>query len=216
VTLGVTPTRPETGYGYIRMGEPTDGVFAAEAFVEKPDAGTAQRYLDDGGYVWNAGYFLFRADRMLEEMARFQPAILAACEAAVAKAAPRGADAILLDPEAFATCPSDSIDYAIMEKAERIAVAPMDAGWSDLGSWQAVWEASARDGAGNAVAGPAVLEGSEGCLVQSDGPLVAAVGVRDLVIVVSGGAVLVAPRDQAQQVKALVERLKAEGREDLL
>jgi mannose-1-phosphate guanylyltransferase/mannose-6-phosphate isomerase len=216
VTLGVTPTCPETGYGYIRMGAPTEGVFAAEAFVEKPDPATAQRYLDDGGYVWNAGYFLFQADRMLAELTRLQPRILASCEAAVAGASPQGEDAILLEPKAFAACPSDSIDYAIMEKAERIAVAPMDAGWSDLGSWQAVWEASARDHAGNAVAGPAVLEATRGCLVQSDGPLVGAVGVHDLMIVVSGGAVLVAPRDQAQQVKALVERLKAEGREDLL
>jgi mannose-1-phosphate guanylyltransferase / mannose-6-phosphate isomerase len=216
VTLGVTPTRPETGYGYIRMGAPLGDIFEAEAFVEKPDAATARAYLEDGSYVWNAGYFLFRADRMLEEMARLQPAIVAACEKAVGLGSAQGDDALLLDPDAFAACPSDSIDYAVMEKAEAIAVAPMDAGWSDLGSWQSVWEAADQDTDGNAVAGPAILEGAHGCLVQSDGPMVALVGVTDLVVVVSDGAVIVAPRDQTQRVKAVVDRLKAEGREDLL
>ena len=216
VTLGVTPTRPETGFGYIRMGGALGEVFEAEAFVEKPDAATAQAYLEDGRYVWNAGYFLFRADTMLWEMRRLQPEILAACEAAVAKAAPQGADAILLDPDAFAACPAQSVDYAVMEKSEAIAVAPMDAGWSDLGSWQAVWEDSEKDLDGNAVSGPGVLTDAEGCLVRSDGPTVAVLGVKDLIVVVSDGAVLVAPRDRAQDVKMVVEALKASGREDLL
>ena len=215
VTLGVTPAWPETGYGYIRLGAPLGEIFEAEAFVEKPNAETAAAYLKDGGYVWNAGYFLFRADRMVEEMRRLVPAIVDACERALAEGE-RSSDAVLLDPDAFEACPSDSIDYAVMEKAGDIAVAPMDAGWSDLGSWQAVWEASDKDAAGNAAPGDAVLQGAKGCLVQTDGPTVALVGVEDLVVVVSGGAVLVVPRDRAQDVKAVVEALKAQGRTELL
>lgn len=213
VTFGITPTRPETGYGYIRPGAGLGQVFEAAQFVEKPDAVTAERYLAEG-YLWNAGYFLFRADRMIEEMGRLQPEILRQAREAVARARRNGGE-IALDAEAFAACPSDSLDYAVMEKAERVAVAPVSgAGWDDLGSWAAVWDASAKDAAGNAAPEGAVLVEAGGNLVMSDGPTVALCGVEDLVVVVSQGAVLVARRDASQKVKQVVEALKGDGRAD--
>lgn len=216
VTFGIAPTRPETGYGYIRAGQPLGAVLEAAAFVEKPDLVTAESYLADGGYLWNAGYFLFRADRMIEEMARLQPEILRQARTAVSIGVRDGAD-LALDAEAFAACPSDSLDYAIMEKAERVAVAPVrGAGWDDLGSWAAVWDASDKDSAGNAVSGPAVLVDAANCLVSSDGPMVAVCDVEDLIVVVTKDGVLVTHKGGAQKVKAVVEALKAAGRGDLL
>ncbi len=215
VTFGIKPTAPETGFGYVRRGPALGGVFESAGFVEKPDLETARSYLADGSYYWNASYFLFRADRMWREMEERQPRIAEAAMAAL-KAGERRDGMIHLDETAFDACPSDSIDYAVMEKADRIALAPVDADWSDLGSWAAIWEASAKDAAGNAVAGEAVLLGSSGCLVNSDGPMVAVIDGLDLVVVVKDGAVLVAPRNQAQKVKAVVEALKAAGRADLL
>jgi mannose-1-phosphate guanylyltransferase/mannose-1-phosphate guanylyltransferase/mannose-6-phosphate isomerase len=215
VTLGVRPTHPETGYGYIRLGPPLGGIFEAAEFVEKPDAATAERYLAHGGYLWNAGYFLFRADRMLEEMARLQPEIAArAAEALRLGRATEGA--VALDAEAFAAAPSDSVDYAVMEKTGRVAVAPLETGWSDVGSWAAVWEALAKDGAGNALSGDVLALDASGCLIRSEGPTVAVCGARDLVVIATGDAVLVVPRDQSQRVKAVVEQLKGRGRGDLL
>lgn len=214
VTFGVTPTRPETGYGYIRPGAAHGEVLEAAQFVEKPDARTAERYLAEG-YLWNAGYFLFRADRMIEEMGRLQPEILRQAREAVARARRDGGE-IALDAEAFAACPSDSLDYAVMEEAELVAVAPVSgAGWDDLGSWAAVWDASAKDEAGNAAPETAVLVEAGGNLVMSDGPVVALCGVEDLVVVVSQGAVLVTRRDASQKVKQVVEALKAGGRGEL-
>ncbi len=215
VTFGIKPTSPHTGYGYVRRGAPLGPVFEAAAFVEKPNLETAEQYVADGGYYWNAGYFLFRADRMWREMEQRQPKIAAAAKAALTKG-DHSDGMILLDSAAFDACPSDSIDYAIMEKADRVALAPVDAAWSDLGSWASIWEASAKDAAGNAVSGDALLIGSSGCLVSSDGPMVAVVDGLDLVVVVKDGAVLVARRDQAQKVKAVVEALKSAGREELL
>jgi mannose-1-phosphate guanylyltransferase/mannose-6-phosphate isomerase len=216
VTFGIAPTRPETGYGYVRAGAPLGAVFEAAAFVEKPDLATAQAYVDDGGYLWNAGYFLFRADRMIEEMARLQPDILRQARMAVETGA-RDGDTLALEPAAFAACPSDSLDYAVMEKARDVAVAPVaGAGWDDLGSWAAVWDAAGKDAAGNAASGPAVLVDARDCLVRSDGPMVAVCDVEDLIVVVDKGAVLVTRRGSAQKVKAVVEALKAAGRQDLL
>lgn len=215
VTFGIAPTRPETGYGYIRTGAPLGQVREAAAFVEKPDLGTAQRYLAEGDYLWNAGYFLFRADRMIEEMERLQPGILRQAKVAVQNAR-RDDDQVALDAEAFAACPSDSLDYAIMEKAGCVAVAQVTgAGWDDLGSWAAVWDATPKDAAGNAAPEGSVLVEAEGCLVMSDGPTVALCGVEDLVVVVSEGAVLVTRRDASQKVKQVVDALKASGRSDL-
>lgn len=215
VTFPIKPTHAETGYGYVRLGEPLGEIFEAGEFVEKPDLPTAEAYLADGRYFWNGGYFLFRADWMLEQVRALQPAIAAASEAALAGAARNGAR-VALDPDAFAACPSDSIDYAIAEKVTGMAASPFEAGWSDLGSWAAIWEASTKDAAGNATAGDVLLVGAEGCLVQTDGPLVAVVEAQDLVVVVKDGAVLIVPRAQAQRVKAVVDALKAAGRTDLL
>lgn len=215
VTLGVRPTRPETGYGYIRLGPPLGEVFEAAEFVEKPDLATAERYLDHGGYLWNAGYFLFRADRMLAEIARLQPEIASRAAEALAKGVVNDG-AVALNEPAFAAAPSDSLDYAVMEKAGSVAVAALDAGWSDVGSWQSVWEAAPKDEAGNAIVGHALALESEGCLVRGDGPTVALWGGTDLVVVATPDAVLVMPRSQSQKVKAVVEALKARGRADLL
>ena len=215
VTFGIKPTAPETGFGYVRRGLALGPIFESAGFVEKPNLKTAQAYLADGGYFWNASYFLFRADRMWSEMQRLQPKIAETAMAALTRAERRDG-MIFLDPEAFDACPSDSIDFAIMEKADRIALAPVDAAWSDLGSWAAIWEESEKDASGNAVSGAAQLLDSRGCLVSTDGPLVAIIDGLDLLVVVKDGAVLVAPRESAQKVKSVVEALRAAGREDLL
>ena len=215
VTIGIKPTHPETGYGYIRTGEPLGEIHEAAAFVEKPDLQTAESYLADGRYYWNGGYFLFRADRMLAEMARLQPDILAASRAALAAGA-RSAGTIALDPAAFEACPSDSIDYAIMEKTNGIAVAPLDTAWSDLGSWTSIWEAAEKDEAGNAASGDVILIDARDCLVRSDGPLVTVLEAEGLIVVVERGVVMVAPKAQAQKVKAIVDSLRRAGRTDLI
>ena len=215
VTIGIKPAHPETGYGYIRMGGPLGEIFEAAEFVEKPDLETAKAYLADGRYYWNGGYFLFRADRMLEEMARLQPDILQAARAALAAAA-SSPGTIALDAAAFEACPSDSIDYAIMEKTDRIAMAPLDTAWNDLGSWAAIWEASQKDASGNALFGDVLVLDANDCLVRTDGPQVTVIETRDLVVIVERGAVLVAPKDKVQKVKAIVEALRRAGRQDLI
>ena len=217
VTFGVAPTRPETGYGYIRAGEAlNDETRKVIAFVEKPDLETAERYVASGNYYWNAGVFMFRSDVMIGEMQHFCPEILKAAEAAVARAMRTGAE-LRLDAEAFAAAPEDSIDYAVMEHTDKAAVAPASVGWSDIGSWAALWEVSSKDGDGNASKGEeAVLLGCANTLAVSDGPTIAAVGVEDLVIIATADGVLVAPRDRAQEVKKIVQELKAAGRTDLL
>jgi len=220
VTFGVEPTRPETGYGYIRAGEAlNDAAFRVSAFVEKPDLETAKGYLASGAYYWNAGIFMFRSDVMIEEMRRRCPAILEAAQNAVARSVRQGAT-MRLDRDAFSAAPEYSIDYAVMERTDRAAVVPASFGWSDIGSWAALWEIADKDGAGNvAVGGEAALLDCANTLAVSEGsegPTIAAVGVEDLVIVATAGGVLVAPRDRAQDVKKIVARLKAGGRVDLL
>ena len=206
LTLGVQPTRPETGYGYLRRGaEKRPGVFAVDAFVEKPDAATAQRYLQDPAYSWNAGIFVFRADAMLEALRRHLPK--------VHEGLTRGRD--------FATLQSISIDYGVMEPesqtTHRIALVPGDFGWSDVGSFAALPEVRALDARGNAVSGDAVAIDCEDCVVLSEGKrLVAVVGLRGLCVVDAGDALLVVPRDRAQDVRAVVDALKARGRSDKL
>ncbi|HEV2544776.1 MAG TPA: mannose-1-phosphate guanylyltransferase/mannose-6-phosphate isomerase [Methylobacterium sp.] len=209
VTFGITPERPETGYGYIERGERVgERVHRAVSFREKPDAATAAAYLADGKHLWNGGIFLFRRDVFLEALEAHAPEVLAAAEAAVAGRRDEGRR-IYPDGTAFAASPAISIDYAVMEKAERIAVAPVAMGWSDLGSWDALYEAAAKDGDGNVVGGEALAVGSGGCLIRSDGPVVTAVGVHDLVIVATKDAVLVLPRGETQRVREAVEALKA-------
>jgi mannose-1-phosphate guanylyltransferase/mannose-1-phosphate guanylyltransferase/mannose-6-phosphate isomerase len=219
VTFGITPTRPETGYGYIRYAPRGSAAgelaaHAVERFVEKPDRAAAERYLAEGGYVWNSGMFLFRADRFIAELERLQPAMLAACRAAIA-AAKTDLDFLRLDRAAFAACPADSIDYAVMEKTDRAVVVPVDIGWNDIGSWSALWDIGTKDADGYVLIGDALIEDVRNSYIRSDdGQLVAAVGLEDLVLVVTADAVFAANRHRAQDVKRIVERLKQAGRSE--
>jgi mannose-1-phosphate guanylyltransferase/mannose-6-phosphate isomerase len=195
VTFGITPTRAETGYGYIKRhgAALANGAYDVEAFVEKPDAEKAQTYLASGDYCWNSGMFAFRADVFLEELAKLQPAILSAAKAAVA-AAQRDLDFIRLDHDAFAKAPNISIDYAVMEKTSHAAVVPCEIGWSDVGSWSALWDVSAQDADGNVLIGDVVVENSSGCFVRAERRLTALVGAQDLAIIVTDDSVLVADK----------------------
>jgi len=213
VTFGIRPAGPETGYGYIKSGAPfsnVSGAFSVERFVEKPDRTTAQSYLAAGGYYWNSGMFLFRAQAFLAELARLQPRILECCRDALAHAH-IDMDFIRLGEPAFVACPSDSIDYAVMEKAAKAAVVPVEMGWNDIGSWQALWDIAPRDDAGNALQGNVLADRSANSYLRSEGPLLAAVGVENLVVVVTKDAVLVSDRSSVQDVKKIVERLEAQG-----
>lgn len=214
VTFGIRPDRPETGYGYVLAGrERADapGVHAVDRFVEKPDAATAAAYLADGRYLWNSGNFLARADVLAAEIGRLAPDVDAAAREALAAAA-RDLDFERLDPDAFARAPSISIDYAVMERTGVAAVVPCDPGWSDVGSFAALRELASLDAAGNATAGDTLAVDSRDCLIRSTGPLVATVGVSGLVVVATPDAVLVADAARSQDVKTVVERLRAEGR----
>ena len=211
VTFGVVPDRAETGYGYIRRDAGPGPAFSVAKFVEKPDSATARGYVESGEYYWNSGMFMFRASAYLAELGRYTPAMLAACRAALA-AAGRDLDFLRLPAQEFASCPSDSIDYAVMEKTDRAVVVPLAAGWSDVGSWAALADALPRDAEGNVTAGDVLTEDSSGCYLHSTSRLVAAVGLRDHVVVETKDAVLVAPRDRVQDVKELVAELKARGR----
>lgn len=214
--FGVPPTEPNTGYGYIRKGAGLpgcDGAYAVDAFFEKPDAATASAYLAAGDYYWNSGIFVLPAAVFLDELGRFAPRVLDAAQRAVARAS-ADFEFLMLDRAAFAEAPDISIDYAVMEKTSAAAILPLDVGWSDVGSWSALWSLAPRDGGGNAVVGDAVLEDSEDCYVHSDKALVATLGVRNLVIASTPDAVLVADRSRAQEVGGLVSRLKAEKRRE--
>jgi mannose-1-phosphate guanylyltransferase/mannose-6-phosphate isomerase len=217
VTFGIKPSAPETGYGYIQLGPAiggAPGVHAVTRFVEKPDAERARQFLARGDHVWNGGIFLMRADRYLEELRRFEPAMLEACTQAL-RAATRDLDFTRLDAAAFAASPSKSIDYAVMERTERAAVVPVDMGWSDVGSWEALAAESPADAQGNVAVGDVLAEDVRGCYLRADaGVMVAALGVEDLVIVATDDAVLVARRDRSQDVKRIVEKLKASGRSE--
>lgn len=210
VTFGILPTAPETGFGYIEGEGAGNGVRPVKRFVEKPDAQTAQQYLDAGGYYWNSGMFLFRASRVLEELERFRPDIVAACRTAF-DAAKRDGDFVRLEGEAFAACPSDSIDYAVMERTDAAMVLPVDIGWNDVGSWSALWDVTERDAQGNAHHGDVIAVDSRNSYAYAR-RLVALVGVDDLVVVETDDAVLVARKDRVQQVKEVVARLKAADR----
>jgi len=206
VTFGVAPTRPETGYGYIERGEEiAPGVRRAARFVEKPDAEAAERLLAQGSHDWNAGIFLFRAGDFLEQLGLHAPDILA-CVMASLEGAAAGERLIRPDAHAFSRCRSESIDRAVMEKAEKIAVVPVDMAWSDIGSWDALLDASERDRDGNAVSGPASVIGGRGCLVRSEGPRVVAIGVDDLIVVATADSVLIVARGESQRVREAVER----------
>ncbi|GGE09858.1 mannose-1-phosphate guanylyltransferase/mannose-6-phosphate isomerase [Polymorphobacter glacialis] len=212
VTFGIRPNAPETGYGYIELGAPLGDVAGAHAvarFVEKPDEPTARGFLDAGNYAWNSGIFVFSAATYMAELETYAPGVAAACAAAMA-GSQRDGLFIRPEPAAFEASPSISIDYAVMEHTTKAAVVPVSMGWSDVGSWAALWEISQQDKNGNAFAGDVVSVDSHGCLVRVDnGPAVAIVGVSDLVVVSTADAILVVPRSRAQEVKSVVEELGA-------
>lgn len=212
VLFGIVPTSPETGYGYIEAGRSiAGGLSAVTRFVEKPDIEKAKAYLAGGRHLWNGGIFLFSPQLMIAEMERLAPAVAEATRRALAAGAKHGLTTIL-DPEAFATCPSISIDYAVMEHTDKAAVVPLDAGWADIGSWSSLWEQGPHDGAGNRVNGDVEAIDTEDCLLWSEDMILATVGLKDLVVVQAGGAVIVLPKSRAQDIRLVVERLKSRGR----
>jgi mannose-1-phosphate guanylyltransferase/mannose-6-phosphate isomerase len=213
VTFGIEPSAPETGYGYIKSAGALEGVPGAlvvERFVEKPDRATAESYIKSGAYYWNSGMFLFGARAFIKEMERLEPGMLACCQGAIAHAH-RDMDFIRLGEAAFLACPSQSIDYAIMEHAAVAAVVPVEMGWNDVGSWQSLWDISPRDASGNVLLGDVVTQKSTDSYIRSEGPLVAVVGIENLVVVATKDAVLVSHRDSTQDVKKIVEQLEARG-----
>lgn len=211
VTFGVIPTAPATGYGYIRKGA---GNTVAE-FVEKPDSATAARYVESGNYLWNSGMFLMSASAWLDELRRLAPEVLDNCTAALAGGRQDG-DFYRIDREAFLGCKSDSIDYAVMEKTDRAAVVPLNAGWSDVGAWSSLWEVSEQDASGNVVRGDVCLHNTRNTLALSQHRFVAAIGLQNTVIIETQDAVLVVHRDHAQDVKRVVEQLKAQKRSEYM
>ncbi|MGE5516822.1 MAG: mannose-1-phosphate guanylyltransferase/mannose-6-phosphate isomerase [Bacteroidota bacterium] len=217
VTFAIQPSRAETGFGYIRPGgrlHGHDAVREVAAFVEKPDAATAQRFLDHGDYFWNSGMFMFSARTLVAELETWAPAVLDAVGRAVADGS-ADRDFFRLATESFAATPSISLDHAVMEHTKRAATIPCDLGWSDLGTWSELWAIADKDGDGNAVHGDVIVEQSRDCYVRSDGRLTALVGVQNLVVVVTDDAVLVLDRAHAQDVKRLTDRLKQAGRSEL-
>lgn len=214
VTFGIVPNAPETGYGYIQRGAETAataGLFQIARFVEKPNLERAQQFLQSGDYLWNSGMFMFRAGRYLQELEQFAPQIARVCRAAFENAA-SDLDFMRIDAKTFENCPSDSIDYAVMEKTSDAVVVPLDAGWSDVGSWSALHEACDSDRHGNVSRGDVISEDSNGNYLYAESRLVATVGLHDHVVVETKDAVLVAPKDRVQDVKKLVTRLKEAGR----
>lgn len=210
LTFGIVPTAPETGFGYIKAGV-GEGVRAVEQFVEKPDQATAEKYLASGEYFWNSGMFMFRASRFIEELEKFAPAILEQCRAAIA-GAKRDVDFLRLEKEAFATCPADSIDYAVMEKTAEAKVLPIDVGWSDVGSWSALWQVADQDGEGNVHRGDVMSENCRNTFVWSGNRLVSTLGLENMIVVDTDDALLVAHQDHVQDVKKIVARLKSDSR----
>jgi len=212
LTFGIHAERAETGYGYIRQGKAlAKDLFEVNAFVEKPSLSVAQEYIESGLYHWNSGMFLLDADAWLLSIQKFAPDMLVACERAVAEAT-LDQDFIRLEKQAFESCPADSIDYAVMEKEDRVAVVPLDAGWSDVGSWSSLAEVETADSAGNVQVGDVILHQTKNTYVRSEKRLVATVGVQDHVIIETADAVLVAHKDSVQDVKSIVNQLKAQGR----
>jgi mannose-1-phosphate guanylyltransferase/mannose-6-phosphate isomerase len=213
ITFGIVPNAPETGYGYIKAGAPLDEsrVCAVERFVEKPDVATARNYLESGAYSWNSGMFMFRTSAFLAELERFAPAMLAACQQALA-AGHSDTDFLWLDRKAFAACPKDSIDYAVMEKTERAVVMPLTVGWNDVGSWSALWDVGEHDADGNITRGDVIAVDTRDTYVDAATRLVTTVGVNNLVVVETADAVLVASKERVQEVKTVVDRLQASQR----
>jgi mannose-1-phosphate guanylyltransferase len=212
VTFGIVPSEPHTGYGYIKAGEATGDGFNVAEFVEKPDSATAQDYLDSGQYYWNSGMFMFKASVYLSELKQHRPDIYSACEAAAA-ATEIDLDFLRIDEDAFAKCPDVSVDYAVMEKTKRAAMVSLDAGWNDVGSWSSLWDTnSKKDGNGNVCVGDVMLDGVTNSYINSEQRLVTVIGLEDVVVVETKDAVLVANRNKVQDIKNVVNTLKADHR----
>jgi mannose-1-phosphate guanylyltransferase/mannose-1-phosphate guanylyltransferase/mannose-6-phosphate isomerase len=208
--FGITPDRPATGYGYIHAGEPIAAAAGARhvaAFVEKPDRATAEGYLRGGDYLWNSGIFLLPATVFLAELSRFEPELLANARKALQRAL-HDEDFIRLDQEAFGRCRSIAVDLAVMERSDRMAVIPVDCGWTDVGSWSTLADMAERDAPGNTIAGEVLIEATRTSYIRTSGPLVATVGVEDLIVVATPDAVLVAHKDHDQDIKRIVDRLR--------
>jgi mannose-1-phosphate guanylyltransferase/mannose-6-phosphate isomerase len=217
VTFGIVPSAPETGYGYIQAGESLNeqpDALQINRFVEKPDRETAEQYLSSGKYFWNSGMFVFRASTYLHALEQFVPDMLAATRRAYEQAR-ADVDFIRLDKEAFAACPSDSIDYAVMEHTDNGVVIPLDVGWNDVGSWSALWEIGDKDEHGNVLIGDVLAQDTTGCYLRSDSRLLATVGIEDIMVVDTHDVVLVAHKDKVQDVKELVSQLSREQRQEI-
>lgn len=214
VTFGIVPSSAHTGYGYIKAGSELNNVgFEVNEFVEKPNLETAQKYLETGKYYWNSGMFLFKASTYLEELKRFKPEIASACVKSLEKTT-QDLDFIRIDADAFAKCPDDSIDYAVMERTDKAVVVPLDAGWNDIGSWSSLWDLGEKDDNGNVLNGDTLVTETNNTYVHADERLVATIGVDDLVIVDTKDALMVAHRDKVQGVKQIVNELKTMGRSE--
>lgn len=214
VTFGIVPTSPETGYGYIKRGRPVDDnsdAFVVEKFVEKPNLEKANEYISSNEYYWNSGMFMFKASRYLDELSKFRPDIYECCIKSIEINDP-AFNFVHIDKSVFSSCPSDSIDYAVMERTEDAVVVPMDAGWNDVGSWSSLWDINDKDNCGNVFCGDVVLQDSNNNYIYAETGLVAAVGVTDLVIVQTKDAILVMDKDSSQDVKKIVDKLRSESR----
>jgi mannose-1-phosphate guanylyltransferase len=214
VTFGIVPSKPHTGYGYIKAETEVGDGFLVGSFIEKPDQVTAESYLEQGGYYWNSGMFLFKASRYLEELETYRPDVFNACSKAVEGVSP-DLDFIRVGSEAFAACPDDSIDCAVMENTADAVVVPMDAGWNDIGSWSSLWEVSDKDDNGNALLGDVIVHNVRNSYIRTDDKLVAAVGFDDMVVISTKDALLVAHKERAQDAKLITNKLRDEGRSEL-
>ncbi len=211
VTFGINPDKPNTGYGYIKSGKKYQDGFIVDEFVEKPSLELAKKYVDSGDYFWNSGMFLFKSKRYLEELQKFCPDIYTACKLASEKVE-NDLDFTRISEEEFKNCPSKSIDYAVMEKTSDAILVPMSAGWNDIGSWSSLWEINSKDKNGNSIQGDVITYGTSNSLIQSDGKLVATLGIKDLIIISTKDVVLVANKDNVEDIKIIANQLKIEER----
>jgi mannose-1-phosphate guanylyltransferase len=211
VTFGIVPSEPHTGYGYIKKGAEESGGYVVDEFIEKPSSDVAQEYLDSGDYLWNSGMFLFKASRYLQELQEFRPDIFDACKASM-DGVESDLDFLRINKVKFIECPSESIDYAVMEKTTDAVVVPMDAGWNDIGSWSSLWDISHKDNNGNVSQGDVILYETNNCFIKTDEKLVASVGVDDIVVISTKDAILVAHKDRVENTKAIVGILKDSDR----
>lgn len=216
ITFGIVPDRPETGYGYINAGDLIDdGCYSVAGFVEKPDSATAESYIEQGSYYWNSGMFMFKASTYLDALERLAPEMFEACQKAYNKS-DKDMDFLRIDEAAFETCPSDSIDYAIMEKVDNAVVIPVDIGWSDVGSWAALHDIGDTDSMNNRIIGDVEIEAAKNCYIRAESKLVVALGVDDLIVVDTADALLVAHREKVQDIKNIVEKLHNDGRSEVM